>query len=183
MPMNKLQSLLATAVLTASVLGDFASAHGGHGGSAQLQKHNNDRAIAAQTYGGLHQDKGVVTISFYGSMAFEIVSPRGVKMFIDPWRNDITGMFPPWYVRDMPIVRTDIAMVSHAHFDHDGVDRLRADMVLERMAGIFKLADVRVTGIADKHVCEAQGEFIFRELVINFIDQVRIPSKPITCSG
>ena len=27
-----------------------AIAHGGHGGSAQLQKHNNDRSIAAQVY-------------------------------------------------------------------------------------------------------------------------------------
>ncbi|MFT4564708.1 MAG: L-ascorbate metabolism protein UlaG (beta-lactamase superfamily) [Gammaproteobacteria bacterium] len=150
-------------------------AHGGHGGSAQLQKHNNDRTIAAQAYGGLHEDKGEVTISFYGNIAFEITSPRGVKMFIDPWRNDITGMFPPWYIRDMPIVRTDIAMVTHAHFDHDGVDRLQADMVLERMAGRFKLADVLVTGIADKHVCETQGEIVYRQLVIDFIDQDPCP--------
>ena len=152
-----------------------ASAHGGHGGSTQLQKHNNDRVIAAQVYGGVHEDKGAVTISFHGNIAFEIVSPRGVKMFIDPWRNDITGMFPPWYVRDMPIVRTDIGMVTHAHFDHDGVDRLEADMILERMAGKFKLADVRITGIAEKHVCESQGEYVLRQLVIDFFDQDPCP--------
>ena len=81
---------------------------------------NNDRTIAAQVYGGLHEDKGAVTISFYGNIAFEIISPRGVKMFVDPWRNDITGMFPPWYIRDMPMTRTDIGLVTHAHFDHDG---------------------------------------------------------------
>lgn len=152
-----------------------AFAHGGHGGSAQLQKHNNDRSIAAQVYGGVHEDSGEVTITFYGNIAFEIVSPRGVKMFIDPWRNDITGMYPPWYVRDMPITRTDIAMVTHAHFDHDAVDRLHADAVLERMTGVFKLADVRITGIAEKHVCETQGEFEYRQLVINFIDEDPCP--------
>jgi L-ascorbate metabolism protein UlaG (beta-lactamase superfamily) len=96
-------------------------------------------------------------------------------MSIDPWRNDITGMFPPGYIRDMPIVRTDIAMVTHVHFDHDGVHRLQADMVFERMAGKFKLADVLVTGIADKHVCETQGEIVYRQLVIDFIDQHPCP--------
>jgi L-ascorbate metabolism protein UlaG (beta-lactamase superfamily) len=173
--MATLKSLIHMSVIVFACTCLQAFAHGGHGGSAQLQKHNNDRVIAAQAYGGLHEDKGAVTISFYGNIAFEIVSPRGVKMFVDPWRNDITGMFPPWYARDMPIVRTDIAMVSHAHFDHDGVDRLHADMVMERMAGKFKLGDVRITGIADKHVCESQGEYVYRELVINFIDEDPCP--------
>jgi L-ascorbate metabolism protein UlaG (beta-lactamase superfamily) len=153
------------------------AAHGGHGGSAQLQRHNNDRAIAAQVYGGLHEDKGEVSISFYGNIAFEIVSPRGVKVFVDPWRNDITGMYPPWYIRDMPIVRTDIGLVTHAHFDHDAVDRLHADMIMERIAGVFRLADVKITGIAEKHVCETQGEIGYRELVIQFIDEDPCPPE------
>ncbi len=89
-------------LLFAFVGSSNVAAHGGHGGSAQLQQHNNDRTIAAQVYGGLHEDKGEVKITFYGNIAFEIVSPRGVKIFVDPWRNDITGMFPPWYIRDMP---------------------------------------------------------------------------------
>jgi L-ascorbate metabolism protein UlaG (beta-lactamase superfamily) len=152
-----------------------AWAHGAHGGSAQLQTHNNDRAIAAQVYGGLHADAGEIRITFYGNIAFEIESPRGVKVFVDPWRNDITGMYPPWYVRDMPIVRTDIGLVTHAHFDHDAVDRLAADMVMERMAGVFKLADVRITGIAEKHVCETQGDVPYRAAVKAMIDQDPCP--------
>ena len=152
-----------------------ALSHGGHGGSSQLETYNNDRSIAAQAYGGLHADSGKVKISFYGNIAFEIESPRGVKVFVDPWRNDITGMYPPWYVRDMPRTRTDIALVTQAHFDHDAVDRLQADMVLERMAGVFRLADVKVTGIAEKHVCETQGEVPYRDLVKFFIDQDPCP--------
>ena len=171
--------MLASKRITSFVAWLFISgvcfAHGGHGGSAQLQKHNNDRSIAAQVYGGVHEDSGEVKITFFGNIAFEIISPRGVKIFVDPWRNDITGMYPPWYIRDMPIQRTDIALVTHAHFDHDAVDRLHADAVLERMTGIFKLADVRVTGIAEKHVCETQGEFGYRQLVINFIDEDPCP--------
>lgn len=152
-----------------------AAGHGIHGGSSQLETYNNDRTIAAQVYGGLHADAGAVKISFYGNIAFEIESPRGVKIFIDPWRNDITGMYPPWYVRDMPKVRTDIGLVTHAHFDHDAVDRLQADMIMERMAGTFRLADVKIIGIAEKHVCETQGDVPYRDLVKFFIDQDPCP--------
>ena len=144
-------------------------------GSAHLQRHNHDRTIAAQVYGGLREDSGAVSIAFYGNIAFEITSPRGVKIFVDPWRNDVTGMYPPWYQRDMPMVRTDIGLVTHAHFDHDAIERLEADMVMERMAGVFTLADVRITGIAEKHVCETQGEIPYRALVKAFIDQDPCP--------
>ncbi len=167
--------LKAAGVLLASLAVTLVHAHGGHGGSAQLQKHNNDRAIAAQVYGGLHEDTGKVTITFYGNIAFEITSPRGVEVFIDPWRNDITGMFPPWYMMDMPIQRTDVGLVTHAHFDHDGVDRLHADMIMERMAGVFRLADVKVTGIAEKHVCETQSDVEYRKLVKSLIDEDPCP--------
>ncbi|MBK6660439.1 MAG: hypothetical protein IPG43_20910 [Proteobacteria bacterium] len=78
-------------------------AHGTHGGTAQLDKYNNDRTIAIQVYGGTRKDAGKVTLSYYGNMAVQIESPKGVKVFVDPWRNDIVGMYPPWYMREMPM--------------------------------------------------------------------------------
>ena len=172
----KMQRLFSVALLALSALTLMpARADGIRGGSAQLDKINNDRTIAAQRYGGLRKDNGEVTLTYYGNMAVEIESPRGIKIFIDPWRNDITGMFPPWYIRDMPIVRTDIGLVTHAHFDHDAIERLQADMTMERMAGVYTLADVKITGIADKHVCETQGEVPYRSLVKFFINQDPCP--------
>ena len=38
-----------------------------------------------------------------------------------------------------------------------------------------KAALMEITGIGEKHVCETQGEFGYRELVINFIDQDPCP--------
>jgi len=49
-------------------------------------------------------------------------------------------------------------MSSHAHFDRDAIYRAHATMVLERPAGEFKLGDVKITGIADKHQSHAPGE-------------------------
>lgn len=48
----------------------------------------------------------------------------------------------------------DIVLSTHAHFDHDAVERPKGLMVLERLVGQFKLGDVEITGLADKHKCE-----------------------------
>ena len=49
----------------------------------------------------------------------------------------------------------DIAISTHAHFDHDGLHVLRASTLLDRPVGTFSFADVRITGIADKHVSDS----------------------------
>jgi L-ascorbate metabolism protein UlaG (beta-lactamase superfamily) len=142
---------------------------------AQRQEANNDRILAIQKYGGVRKDTGEVTFTFYGNMAFKIISPRGVEVFIDPWRNDVTGMYPYWYEMQMPMVKTDIGLVTHAHFDHDAIDRLEASMIFDRMAGTYELGDVKITGIAEKHVCETQGKYPYRALVKQLIDKDPCP--------
>ncbi|PYY06951.1 MAG: hypothetical protein DMG69_21790 [Acidobacteria bacterium] len=50
-------------------------------------------------------------------------------------------------------LRVDIVLSTHAHFDHDAVERPKGLVVLERLVGQFKLGDVEITGLADKHKC------------------------------
>jgi hypothetical protein len=54
-----------------------------------------------------------------------------------------------------PAVRVDIVLSTHADFDHNAVDAPDALMVLGRLVGQFKLGDVEITGLADKHQCES----------------------------
>jgi L-ascorbate metabolism protein UlaG (beta-lactamase superfamily) len=68
--------------------------------------------------------------------------------------NDSTGLYPNWFLNEFPALRVDIVLSTHAHFDHDAVDRPNALMVLERLVGQFKLGDIEITGLADKHKCE-----------------------------
>jgi L-ascorbate metabolism protein UlaG (beta-lactamase superfamily) len=133
---------------------------------ASEQSSNNDRVMAAQKYGGVRKSTGEVTVTYYGHMAFKITSPRGLEVFIDPWGNDPTGRYEMWYQMHMPETRTDIALITHAHFDHDATERLDATMILDRMSGRFELGDVKILGIAEKHVCEPQGKYPFRSLII-----------------
>jgi L-ascorbate metabolism protein UlaG (beta-lactamase superfamily) len=116
---------------------------------------NNNSLIAVQKKGGNPTRSGVVKIEFYGHDAFKVTSPAGLTVLTDPWGNDSTGLYPKWFVREFPAIRIDIVLSTHAHFDHDAVERPKGLMVLERMVGQFKLGDIEVTGLADKHKCEA----------------------------
>jgi L-ascorbate metabolism protein UlaG (beta-lactamase superfamily) len=77
-----------------------------------------------------------------------------LTVLTDPWRNDPTGLYPKWFLNEFPALRVHIVLSTHAHFDHDAVDRPNGLMVLERLVGQFKLGDIEVTGLADKHTCQ-----------------------------
>ena len=115
---------------------------------------NDNSLITLQKNGGDPARPGNVKIEFYGHDAFKITSPAGLTVLTDPWRNDPSGAYPKWFLQDFPSIRVDIVLSTHAHFDHDAVDRPHALVVLERLVGQFKLGDVEVTGLADKHQCD-----------------------------
>jgi L-ascorbate metabolism protein UlaG (beta-lactamase superfamily) len=115
---------------------------------------NNNALNVLQKKGGDSARAGDVKIEFYGHDAFKITSPEGLTILTDPWRNETTGSFPKWFLRNFPATQVDIVLSTHAHFDHDAVERPRALMVFERLVGDFRLGDVEITGLADKHVCD-----------------------------
>jgi L-ascorbate metabolism protein UlaG (beta-lactamase superfamily) len=116
---------------------------------------NDNSLITIQKNGGDPTRSGDVKIEFYGHDAFKITSPAGLTALTDPWRNDPTGIYPKWFLREFPAVRVDIVLSTHAHFDHDAVDRPAGLVVLERLVGQFRLGDIEVTGLADKHQCQS----------------------------
>jgi L-ascorbate metabolism protein UlaG (beta-lactamase superfamily) len=115
---------------------------------------NDNSLITVQKTGGDPTRAGDVKIEFYGHDAFKITSPVGLTVLTDPWRNDSTGVYPKWFLNEFPTIRVGIVLSTHAHFDHDAVERPKGLMVLERLVGQFKLGDIEITGLADKHKCE-----------------------------
>jgi L-ascorbate metabolism protein UlaG (beta-lactamase superfamily) len=116
---------------------------------------NDNSLITVQKKGGNPARSGNVKIEFYGHDAFKITSPGGLTVLTDPWGNDSTGEYPKWFLTEFPPIRVDIVLSTHAHFDHDAVARPKGLMVLERLVGQFKLGDIEITGLADKHKCES----------------------------
>jgi L-ascorbate metabolism protein UlaG (beta-lactamase superfamily) len=115
---------------------------------------NDNSLITVQKNGGDPNRLGDVEIEFYGHDAFKITSPAGLTLLTDPWRNDETGAYPKWFLNEFPALQVDIVLSTHAHFDHDAVERPNGLVVLERLVGQFKLGDIEITGLADKHQCD-----------------------------
>lgn len=115
---------------------------------------NDNSLIPIQKKGQSPIRSGDVKIEFYGHDAFKVTSPAGLTVLTDPWRNDSTGLYPKWFLCEFPAIRVDIVLSTHAHFDHDAVERPKGLMVLERLVGQFKLGDIAITGLADKHQCD-----------------------------
>jgi L-ascorbate metabolism protein UlaG (beta-lactamase superfamily) len=114
---------------------------------------NDNQLIALQRAGGDPAKAGPVKIEYYGHDAFKITSPLGMRVLFDPWRNDPTGFWGHWFFVDFPEVPVDIAVSTHAHFDHDATYRPHALMVMDRPVGEYRFSDVKLTGLADKHQC------------------------------
>ncbi len=120
---------------------------------AWKQHDNNNHMIALQA-GTPPDAEAAVELAYFGGSAFRITAPSGLTMMIDPWRNPPWGNWD-WYLYDFPAARVDLALSTHAHFDHDGVHAISADVILDRLIGTYSFADVRITGIADKHVSDS----------------------------
>ena len=140
---------------------------------------NNNRIIDAQSGGDDSATAGSVKLTFYGHMAFKITSPAGLEILVDPWRNDPSGAWGLWFHTPFPEIPVDAVLSTHAHFDHDAVYRPRAVMVLERLAGELRLGDVKISGLADKHVCEAPGWYKWHLAAAESAQDFCAPSNPL----
>ena len=82
--------------------------------------------------------KNALTLSYYGHCAFLLESPLGARVLTDPYRN-ARGFY--WFTRRFPAVDCDLALVTHAHFDHDAIERLAETTSVMRTPGDFKFRD------------------------------------------
>ena len=141
------------------------------------QPGNNNHVLDLQEKLG-SGSSGDVKIDYYGHCAFKITSPAGLTMMFDPWRNDPSGAWGLWYPKEFPKTTVDIGISTHAHFDHDALERLDATMILDRMVGEYQFSDVKITGIADKHACVAPGWYKWTNVLSEFGASACPPDNP-----
>ena len=140
---------------------------------------NDNSLITVQSKGGSPETAGPVKIEFFGHAAFKVTSPAGTTVLIDPWRNDPTGAWGKWFPHEFPEIPVDIVISTHAHFDHDAVQRPHASMVMERFVGELRLADVQITGLADKHQCHSEGQQKWDAITTEFGFSTCPPNNPL----
>ena len=89
-----------------------------------------------------------VSLTYYGHCAFLWQTPGGVRVLIDPYRNRHDRY---WFTRRFPDVPCDLALITHAHFDHDATPELAETVSVLRMPGEFHYRDLYIRGILDQH--------------------------------
>lgn len=89
-----------------------------------------------------------VSLTYYGHCAFLWQTAQGVRVLIDPYRNRHDRY---WFTRRFPDVPCDLALITHAHFDHDATPELAESVSILRLPGDFHLQDLHIRGILDQH--------------------------------
>ncbi len=149
--------LMASCLLAAFAATDAAAAQ-------KAKPANNNEIIAMQSAKPDADKPGPVQLEYFGHMAFRITTPGGLTLLVDPWKNDPSGTWGVWFPKEFPETRADVALSTHGHYDHNALHRVKSHMILDRVAGQWKFADVRVTGIADKHQYKSPGPVLWTEL-------------------
>ena len=90
----------------------------------------------------------IVQLTYFGHCAFRWETPGGVTVVADPYRNAADRY---WFTRLFPEIRCDLGLITHAHFDHDAVERLPEAASILRMPGEFAAGGLRIRGIQDLH--------------------------------
>jgi L-ascorbate metabolism protein UlaG (beta-lactamase superfamily) len=87
-------------------------------------------------------------LTYYGHCAFLWQTAQGLRVLADPYRNRHDRY---WFTRRFPHVECDLALITHAHFDHDAADCLPEAASVLRMPGRFQHLDMSILGILDRH--------------------------------
>lgn len=87
-------------------------------------------------------------VTYFGHCAFRWETAGGITALADPYRNQ-AGRY--WFSRLFPKVYCDLGLITHAHFDHDAVDRLPEAASVLRMPGEFSTGDLHIRGVQDLH--------------------------------
>lgn len=132
------------------------------GSRAQGFKINNEKLRALQQESYTESHEGCVLLDYFGHSSVRITSPKGITVLLDPWRNDEAWGW--WFPETFPEVEVDIALSTHAHFDHDALHIPQALITMERMIGTYTIGDVKITGLADKHMSESVGKTRWTEI-------------------
>jgi len=87
-----------------------------------------------------------VRIEYIAHAAFEIVSPGGTRVVIDPFNSNI------WLGYSFPRgLEADAVLVSHPHYDHDATYYFSNLTPVFRRAGDYRIGDVTLRGVASEH--------------------------------
>ena len=83
---------------------------------------------------------GMTTVTWHGHAAFEIVTPAGKSIWIDPWlKNPVNPAAQEGRDPVAAVAKADYILISHGHFDHVGDSAAIAAKTGARLVATFEL--------------------------------------------
>jgi len=82
-------------------------------------------------------------VKWLGHSSFLLTSARGVSLVTDPFDESLSYPFPT--------ISADICTVSHDHFDHNCIRRLKNSPVVVKSTGKREVKGVTITGFSSFH--------------------------------
>jgi L-ascorbate metabolism protein UlaG (beta-lactamase superfamily) len=83
---------------------------------------------------------GTTTVTWHGHAAFEIVTPKGKVLLIDPWlKNPVNPKAKDGKDPVEGIAKADYILITHGHFDHTGDAAAIAKKTGARLVATFEL--------------------------------------------
>ena len=87
-------------------------------------------------------------LQFIGHSSFLFVTPSGTRIIIDPYRN---SLWSHWFDYKFPQLSADLVLVSHAHFDHSAVERVKGSPIVIDLPGTYNSSDIKIRAINGRH--------------------------------
>ena len=91
-------------------------------------------------FSALAWSAGDTTLTWYGHAAFEIVTPKGKVLMIDPWLKNPMNPYAKDGKDPLSVInKTDYILLTHGHFDHVGDSVALAKKTGARLVTNFEL--------------------------------------------
>ena len=98
-------------------------------------------------------------IEFYGHSSFLITLENETEILFDPFRNMPAEWNLNWFIKPFPALSPDLVVVTHPHFDHDGVDTLNNLPTILRDPIDVNGRGFKILAKQDKHAKDYGAEF------------------------
>ncbi len=108
-----------------------------------------------------------ITVTWLGHAAFEIVSPGGKRIMIDPFLKGDPAT--PQAFKDLRRYKPDAILVTHAHFDHSADALELATLSEAPVIGVFEW--VKSLGLPDKQSWGGNvgGTFVVGDVTVHLV--------------
>lgn len=114
-----------------------------------------------------------VELYYFGHSSFLWIVPSGGRILIDPFGNPgESRTFPSygtpgarWLTRAFPPAECDVLLITHPHFDHDAVDRVRGSPTILQNPLVVRGRDFRIQGFTGRHARHFGQEFGQRNII------------------